>query len=183
MEKTSKVRLFSAVTLFVSFLCIVVTFFIQIRMQKSMTAFANASKTTEVSDTLVTEPLTSAAPTGSVASTLAESSSTSTPPAAAVDKAASDLGESNRGANTTHTQSKTQTTTKKATTTETTTERSTVISPVLVINLKTKKIHSPHCSYLRNTNPENTTQILSEELPSYLESGYTLCQRCRGYAE
>lgn len=182
MEKTSKVRLFSAVTLFVSFLCIAVTFFIQIRMQKSMTAFTNASKTTGVSDTLVTEPLASVTEAG-VLSTLAEPSSVSTPPAAAIDKAASDLGESNKGASTTHTQSKTQTTTKKETATETTTERSTAISPVLVINLKTKKIHSPHCSYLQNTNPENTTQILSEELPSYLESGYTLCQRCRGYAE
>lgn len=182
MEKTSKVRLFSAVTLFVSFLCIAVTFFIQIRMQKSMTAFTNAAKTTGVSVEQVAEPIASVTEAG-VLSTLAESSSTSTPPAAAIDKAASDLGESNKGANTTHTQSKTQTTTKKETTTETTTERSTAISPVLVINLKTKKIHSPHCSYLQNTNPENTTQILSEELPSYLESGYTLCQRCRGYAE
>lgn len=182
MEKTSKVRLLSAVTLFVSFLCITVTFFIQIRMQKSMTAFTNASKTTEVSDTLVTEPLASVTEAG-VLSTLAEPSSVSTPPAASIDKSASASQESNKGANATHTQSKTQTTTKKETTTETTTERSTAISPVLVINLKTKKIHSPHCSYIQNTNPENTTQILSEELPSYLESGYTLCQRCRGYAE
>lgn len=182
MEKTSKVRLFSAVTLFVSFLCIAVTFFIQIRMQKSMTAFTNASKTTGVSDTLVTEPLASVTENG-VLSTLAEPSSVSTPPAAPIDKSASASQESNKGASTTHIQSKTQTTTKKETTTETTTERSTAISPVLVINLKTKKIHSPHCSYLQNTNPENTTQILSEELPTYLESGYTLCQRCRGYAE
>lgn len=187
MEKTGKVRLFSAVTLFVSFLCIVVTFFIQIRMQKTVTDFADAANTMTTADTQTEEHFSSTVP-ANVPTTLTETPETApnTPAAAPVDKADSATKAQGGAFSQTYTTAKTQKTTQKKTTTtkpETTTERSTEISPVLVVNLKTKKIHSPHCSYLTNTKPENTTQITSEELQSYLESGYTLCQRCRGYAE
>lgn len=186
MEKTGKVRLFSAVTLFVSFLCIAVTFVIQIRMQKTVTELSDTANTTAPAVSLETQ--TENAMQGYTTSPLADQSETAplTPAAAQVGKEESSATRSqNRVSGKTDLTTKAQQTTQKRTTTkpETTTERSTEISPVLVVNLNTKKIHSPHCSYLQNTDPANTTQITDDELQSYLESGYTLCKRCGGYAE
>lgn len=187
MEKTGKVRLFSAVTLFVSFLCVIVTFVIQIRMQKTVTELSDTVNTT--APAVLFETQTENAVQGYTTTPLADQSETAplTPAAAQVGKEESSEARSqNRVYGKTDTSTKTQQTTQKRTTTtkpETTTERSTEISPVLVVNLNTKKIHSPHCSYLQNTDPANTTQITADELQSYLESGYTLCKRCGGYAE
>lgn len=187
MEKTGKVRLFSAVTLFVSFLCIVSTFAIQIRMQKTVTDLSTTVNTTAPAGLL--ESQTENAVQGYTTTPLADQSETAplTPAAAQVGKEeSSETLSQNRVSGKTDSSTKTQQTTKKRTTTtkpETTTERSTEISPVLVVNVNTKKIHSPHCSYLQNTDPANTTQITAAELQSYLESGYTLCKRCGGYAE
>ena len=187
MEKTGKVRLFSAVTLFVSFLCIAVTFVIQIRMQKTVTELSDTANTTAPAVSLETQ--TENAMQGYTTYPLADPSETAplTPAAAQVGKEENSANQSqNRVSGKTDATTKAQQTTQKRTTTtkpETTTERSTEISPVLVVNLNTKKIHSPHCSYLQNTDPANTTQITDDELQSYLESGYTLCKRCGGYAE
>lgn len=186
MEKMGKVRLFSAVTLFVSFLCIAVTFVIQIRMQKTVTELSDTANTTAPAVSLETQ--TENAMQGYTTSPLADQSETAplTPAAAQVGKEESSATRSqNRVSGKTDATTKSQQTTQKRTTTtkpETTTERSTEISPVLVVNVNTKKIHSPHCSYLQNTDPANTTQITADELQSYLESGYTLCKRCGGYA-
>lgn len=187
MDKTGKVRLFSAVTLFVSFLCIVVTFCVQIRMQKTVTDLSDIANTTAPADLFETQ--TENAVQGYTTSSSSDSTETAplTPAAAQVGKEEnSETRSQNRVYGKTDSTTKVQNTTQKRTTTtkpETTTERSTEISPVLVVNLNTKKIHSPHCSYLKNTDPANTTQITADELQTYLESGYTLCQRCRGYAE
>lgn len=187
MEKTGKVRLFSAVTLFVSFLCIVVTFCIQIRMQKTVTELSDTANTT--APAVLHETQTEKAVAGYTTSSLPDQSETAPPtPAAAqvVKEEPSATRSQSHAYGKTDLTTKTQQTTQKRTTTtkpETTTERSTEISPVLVVNVNTKKIHSPHCSYLQNTDPANTTQITADELQSYLESGYTLCKRCGGYAE
>ena len=187
MEKTGKVRLFSAVTLFVSFLCIAVTFVIQIRMQKTVSDLSETVNTT--TPAVLSETQTENAAQRDKTAPLADPSEIAplTPAAAQVGKEENSANQSqNRVSGKTDATTKTQQTTQKRTTTtkpETTTERSTEISPVLVVNLNTKKIHSPHCSYLQNTDPANTTQITDDELQSYLESGYTLCKRCGGYAE
>ena len=187
MEKTGKVRLFSAVTLFVSFLCIAVTFVIQIRMQKTVSDLSETVNTT--TPAVLSETQTENAAQGDTTAPLAVPSETAplTPAAAQVGKEEPSATQpQNRASGKTDSATKAQQTTQKRTTTtkpETTTERSTELSPVLVVNLNTKKIHSPHCSYLQNTDPANTTQITADELQSYLESGYTLCKRCGGYAE
>ena len=186
MEKTGKVRLFSAVTLFVSFLCIAVTFVIQIRMQKTVSDLSETVNTT--TPAVLSETQTENAAQGDTTAPLADPSETAplTPAAAQVGKEEPSATQpQNRASGKTDSATKTQQTTQKKETTkpETTTERSTELSPVLVVNLNTKKIHSPHCSYLQNTDPANTTQITDDELQSYLESGYTLCKRCGGYAE
>lgn len=187
MEKTGKVRLFSAVTLFVSFLCIAVTFVIQIRMQKTVSDLSEAVNTT--TPAVLSETQTGNAAQGDTTAPLSDPSETAplTPAAAQVGKEEPSATQpQNRASGKTDSATKAQQTTQKRTTTtkpETTIERSTEISPVLVVNLNTKKIHSPHCSYLQNTDPANTTQITADELQSYLESGYTLCKRCGGYAE
>lgn len=187
MEKTGKMRLFSAVTLFVSFLCIVVTFFLQIRMQKTVTDLSDTANTTAPSGIQTDAQTVGEGAAGTTAAfTETPETATDTPAAAQIGKEGTSSASQNRVFGKTDSTTKVQKTTKNRTTTtkpETTTERSTEISPVLVVNVNTKKIHSPHCSYLKNTDPANTTQITADELQSYLDSGYTLCKRCGGYAE
>lgn len=143
MEKTRKVRLFSAVTLFVSFLCIAVTFVIQIRMQKTVSDLSETVNTT--TPAVLSETQTENAAQRDTTAPLADQSETAplTPAAAQVGKEESSATRSqNRVSGKTDLTTKAQQTTQKRTTTtkpETTTERSTEISPVLVVNLNTKK--------------------------------------------
>lgn len=58
-------------------------------------------------------------------------------------------------------------------------EPSTQIDDVLILNIKTKKIHSASCSYVNNMNAENKKQVSGAEFQSCLDSGYTVCSRCR----
>lgn len=90
---------------------------------------------------------------------------------------------------------KTSETTKKSTLPKTTKEETTTkspvteaptepqLAPVLSVNFKTKKIHGPNCPILHNTNPDNITEILREDVEEYLWEGYSFCSKCKGYAE
>lgn len=60
-----------------------------------------------------------------------------------------------------------------------TAEPSTQIDDVLILNVKTKKIHSASCSYVNNMNAENKKQVSGAEIQNCLDSGYTVCSRCR----
>lgn len=73
--------------------------------------------------------------------------------------------------------------TEKLTTTRPQTEKNTKISPVLIVNTSTKRIHSPDCSYAQNIKAENRTEIQKDELSAYEEKGYALCGHCKGCAK
>ncbi len=51
-----------------------------------------------------------------------------------------------------------------------------------VINISSKKIHLPDCSFVNRTNEENkkTIQLSSDELNDYIKDGYTICKTCGG---
>lgn len=165
MSKNQKRTLLIAVTFLMIFLCLGATFVLQLRMQSTLESLAalpqqtiTASESTaavvlqsEVTGASQESESMSSLEVSAVAATQAEKTSTSTKPS----------------------------TTKRQTTT--TAPRSTEISPVLVINKNSKKIHSPTCSYVKNMKEENRGEISSEELDSYLSQGYTMCQRCKGY--
>lgn len=76
-----------------------------------------------------------------------------------------------------------QVNTTKAATTTITTEKHTEISPILVLNTNTKKIHSPDCAYAQNIKAENRAEIQKDELPAYEQNGYMLCGHCKGCAK
>ena len=46
------------------------------------------------------------------------------------------------------------------------------------VNVNTKKIHSPSCSYAMRTSSENKKEISASELSSYLNNGYSVCSKC-----
>lgn len=46
------------------------------------------------------------------------------------------------------------------------------------VNVNTKKIHSPSCSYAMRTSSANKKEISASELSSYLDNGYSVCSKC-----
>ncbi len=46
------------------------------------------------------------------------------------------------------------------------------------VNVNTKKIHSPSCSYALRTSSENKKEISASEFSSYLDNGYSVCSKC-----
>ena len=46
------------------------------------------------------------------------------------------------------------------------------------VNVNTKKIHSPSCSYAMRTSSENKKEISASELSSYLNNWYSVCSKC-----
>ena len=46
------------------------------------------------------------------------------------------------------------------------------------VNVDTKKIHSPSCSYAMRTSSENKKEISASELSLYLNNGYSVCSKC-----
>lgn len=51
-----------------------------------------------------------------------------------------------------------------------------------VLNISSKKIHSPNCSFVPRTKEENkkSVKLSDNELNSYTNDGYTLCKTCGG---
>ncbi len=49
-----------------------------------------------------------------------------------------------------------------------------------ILNINSKKIHLPSCSFVGRTKDENkkTVQLTAEELQEYLNNGYTFCKTC-----
>lgn len=51
-----------------------------------------------------------------------------------------------------------------------------------VLNISSKKIHLPDCSFVSRTKEENKkiVELTDDELQEYLDDGYTLCKTCGG---
>lgn len=51
-----------------------------------------------------------------------------------------------------------------------------------VLNISSKKIHLPECSFVNRTKEENkkTVELTEQELQEYLDGGYTFCKTCGG---
>lgn len=108
----------------------------------------------------------------------------------------SELHEKDETTTEKHTLSNKETTTKqnsaseKETTTATdslekepTTELNNNVSrKTYVLNISSKKIHSPNCSFVPRTKEENkkTVKLSDNELNNYINDGYTLCKTCGG---
>lgn len=84
---------------------------------------------------------------------------------------------------------KAETTTKKdATNTTTTTQSSSQNNEAksdkttYVLNISSKKIHLPDCSFVNRTKEENKkiVELTEQELQNYLSDGYTFCKTCGG---
>lgn len=164
MSKDQKRTLLIAVTFLMIFLCLGATFVLQLRMQSTLESLAALPQ-----QTIAASESAAAALQSEVTGALQDSESLSSLEVSAV--AAAQTGK-------TSTSAKPSTTKTQITTTA---PPSTEISPVLVINKNSKKIHSPDCSYVKNMKEENRGEISSEELDSYLAQGYTMCRRCKGY--
>ncbi len=95
--------------------------------------------------------------------------------------------------NSTTTEKQNETTTKKAETTSTTKVPATQQSSTqnnenksdkttYVLNINSKKIHLPECSFVDRTKEENkkTVELTEDELKEYLNNGYTFCKTCGG---
>lgn len=57
-----------------------------------------------------------------------------------------------------------------------------VVRKTYVLNISSKKIHSPNCSFVPRTNEENkkTVKLSDSELKDYINDGYALCKTCGG---
>ena len=80
-----------------------------------------------------------------------------------------------------------ETTTKnhtETTTSSTTTQKSddNITRKTYVLNISSKKIHLPDCSFLARTKEENkkTVKLSDDELNQYKNDGYTICKTCGG---
>ncbi len=51
-----------------------------------------------------------------------------------------------------------------------------------VLNISSKKIHLPECSFVNRTKEENkkVVELTEQELQDYLDNGYTFCKTCGG---
>lgn len=77
-----------------------------------------------------------------------------------------------------------KTTAKKPIETNTTdkpSEKITEIDSVLIINKKSKKIHSSTCPYAKNINEENRFETTGDKLQDYIDNGYSVCGHCNAY--
>lgn len=78
---------------------------------------------------------------------------------------------------------KVESTTKQSQNTQTTADNENNSSKTTyVLNISSKKIHLPDCSFVNRTKEENkkTVELTDEELQQYLNNGYTLCKTCGG---
>lgn len=80
--------------------------------------------------------------------------------------------------------SKNETTTQNSDTIKETTTKTddNVVRKTYVLNISSKKIHSPNCSFVPRTKEENkkTVKLSDSELKDYINDGYTLCKTCGG---
>ena len=76
----------------------------------------------------------------------------------------------------------TTTTTTTSTVTHTTTSQNISNSQTYVLNINSKKIHLPDCSFVARTKEENkkTVKLTDDELQDYVNDGYTICKTCGG---
>lgn len=85
------------------------------------------------------------------------------------------------------TSKKSETTTKESaskdnTTTQSTNNNNKSDKTTYVLNISSKKIHLPDCSFVDRTKEENkkTVELTEKELQEYLNNGYTFCKTCGG---
>lgn len=80
--------------------------------------------------------------------------------------------------------SKNETTTQNSDTIKETTTKTddNVERKTYILNISSKKIHSPNCSFVPRTKEENkkTVKLSDSELKNYINDGYALCKTCGG---
>lgn len=83
-----------------------------------------------------------------------------------------------------NTSKETTTINNSETTSSTTTQKSddNVTRKTYVLNISSKKIHLPDCSFVARTKEENkkTVKLSDDELNQYKNDGYTICKTCGG---
>lgn len=47
-----------------------------------------------------------------------------------------------------------------------------------IINLSSKKIHSPDCQFADEISEENSSEIYTDNLSEYIDKGYSICSKC-----
>ncbi len=47
-----------------------------------------------------------------------------------------------------------------------------------IINLSSKKIHSPDCQFADKISEENSSEIYTDNLSEYIDKGYSICSKC-----
>lgn len=167
MDENAQRKRSIVVALFLSCLCLLVSFGLQIQTNNTLQALAAASVTAQ-------QTVQTATPAGQVT---AVPSISETEAVLAQIQNTEPVSEKIAAAN----QANTAQAIKEPT--PTATEKQTEISPILLVNTNTKKIHSPDCAYAQNIKEENRAQISREELSAYEQNGYTLCGHCKGCAK
>lgn len=167
MDENAQRKRSVVVALFLSCLCLLASFGLQIQTNHTLQALAAASVTAQQTAQTAT-PAGQATAVPSISETeavLAQIQNTET---------VSEKIAAAKQANTTKSAKET---------TPTPSDKHTEISPILLVNTNTKKIHSPDCAYAQNIKEENRAQISREELSAYEQNGYTLCGHCKGCAK
>lgn len=47
-----------------------------------------------------------------------------------------------------------------------------------IVNISSKKIHSPDCQYAADISDENSSEIYTDNLSEYIDKGYSICSKC-----
>lgn len=163
MDENAQRKRSVVVALFLSCLCLIASFGLQIQTKNTLQSLAAASVTAQQ--------------TGQTNPTAVQTSALETEAVLAQIQNTEPVSERVAVAN----QANTTKAIKEPT--PTATEKQTEVSPILLVNTNTKKIHSPDCAYAQNIKAENRVQISREELSAYEQNGYTLCGHCKGCAK
>lgn len=163
MDETAQRKRSVVVALFLSCLCLIASFSLQIQTNNTLQALAAVS--------------VSAQQTGQTNTTAVQTSVSETEAVLAQIQNTELVSEKVAAAKQVNTTKSTEETAPAPA------EKHTEISPILLVNTNTKKIHSPDCAHAQNIKEENRAQITREELSAYEQNGYTLCGHCKGCAK
>ena len=170
MKKPKKFDILIFAAFFISFSCLIATVILQNNINKKLLVISAENEVTYTAK---------AAQSSIITSDRLTSSAAGSPFAENVEN--NDVGIVSYGSSTSSFSASTSKV--KVTSGKATTEKCTEIDSVLIVNKNTKKIHSSTCSYAIKTKDENKFPISSDELPGYLNNGYSLCSVCHGYKE
>lgn len=167
MDENAQRKRSVVVALFLSCLCLLASFGLQIQTNHTLQALAAASVTAQ-------QTVQTATPAGQATAVPSISETEAVFAQIQNTEPVSEKIAAAKQANTTKSAKET---------TPTPSDKHTEISPILLVNTNTKKIHSPDCAYAQKIKEENRAQISREELSAYEQNGYTLCGHCKGCAK